>query len=88
MNQRSGKRISKLYLYNPNRSELASDPEAFALFANLLRSFQANSLSSLDVGLISEALKAAYNIGYAMQNDSNHHPVCTLFMTFIELSSS
>ncbi|KAA0193907.1 putative Synembryn [Fasciolopsis buskii] len=56
------------------RSELASDPEAFALFANLLRSFQANSLSSLDVGLISEALKAAYNIGYAMQNDSNHHP--------------
>ncbi|THD22326.1 Synembryn-A [Fasciola hepatica] len=55
------------------RSELAKDTEAFALFATLLRSFQADSLSSLDVEIISEALKGAYNIGYALQCDSTQH---------------
>ncbi|KAF8570817.1 hypothetical protein P879_02399 [Paragonimus westermani] len=51
------------------RQELAEDEHAFGLFADLLSSFQSASLTGPECHLIVESLKAAYNIGYAVQRD-------------------
>ncbi|KAF5396457.1 hypothetical protein PHET_10809 [Paragonimus heterotremus] len=51
------------------RQELAENEHAFGLFADLLCSFQNAPLAGPECHLIVESLKAAYNIGYAIQRD-------------------